>query len=134
MCIRDRTNIDDKPSLYERYTIPFVIYGKGVHKGLLGENIAGSHVNIIPTLIELIAPKDFAYYAISDSLTEDAPVGFNHNLWITSKAIGKIADDTTEILQNTNVNIDNEREKAMEEVHRMRTISWWRTMKGNDLN
>ena len=130
----DRTNIEDKPSLYERYTIPFVIYGKGVHKGLLGENIAGSHVNIIPTLIELIAPRDFAYYAISDSLTEDAPVGFNHNLWITSKAIGKIEDDTIEILQNANVNIENEREKAMDEMHRMRTISWWRTMKGNDLN
>lgn len=130
----DRTNIEDKPSLYERYTIPFVIYGKGVHKGLLGENIAGSHVNIIPTLIELIAPKDFAYYAVSDSLTEDAPVGFNHNLWITSKAIGKIEDDTVEILQNANVNIENEHEKAMDEMHRMRTISWWRTMKGNDLN
>ena len=129
----DRTNIDRQPSLFERYTVPFVLYGQGIHQGILPENAAGSHVNIIPTLLELIAPKDFAYYAIGDSLTKQSSVGFNHNVWMTNKAIGKIDDDNVEILDSQSIEGSNERNKAMGEMKLMRTIAWWRTMRGNEL-
>ncbi len=129
----DRTNIDTNPSLFERYTIPFVIYGQGITKDTFAQNIAGSHVNIGATLLELIAPKDFSYYSLGESLTKSNKVGFNHNLWITDKAIGKIESDEAKLLPETeNEDLTFERNQALERVNIMRTISWWRIVKGNN--
>lgn len=128
----DRTNIDVNPSLFERYTIPFVLYGQGVTKDILSQEVAGSHVNIGATLIELIAPRDFTYYTLGESLTKQSKVGFNHNLWITDKAIGKIENEEAYFLPEKELGIlPFERDKAMERLNIMRTISWWRSVKGN---
>jgi phosphoglycerol transferase MdoB-like AlkP superfamily enzyme len=128
----DRTNIDANPSLFERYTIPFVIYGQGITKSTLAQDIAGNQVNIGATLIELIAPKDFTYYSLGESLTKNSKVGFNHNLWITDKAIGKIETDETNMLpEQEKTDLSFEREEAMDRLNIMRTISWWRTINGN---
>ena len=78
----DRCNIDKQPSDYERFVVPFVITGNGVYHGLLKENSAGSHIDVVPTIIELIAPKDFEYYSVGSSLTENI-YGVNHALYIT---------------------------------------------------
>lgn len=128
----DRTNIDANPSLFERYTIPLVIYGRGITKNTLAQDIAGGQINIGATLIELIAPKDFTYYSLGESLTKNSKVGFNHNLWITDKAIGKIETDETKLLpEQEKTNLSFERDEAMDKLNIMRTISWWRTVKGN---
>ncbi len=83
----DRLNIDKQPSDYERFAIPFIITGNGIHKNLLKKNSAGSHIDILPTIIELIAPKDFEYYSIGTSLTENI-YGVNYALFITRTSIG----------------------------------------------
>jgi len=131
----DRTNIDAQPTIYERYTIPFVLYGHGVDKNIFPPDIAGGHVNINATLLELIAPKGFVYYSLGESLTEAPQVGFNHNMWETDAAAGEIDGENAEVLPDVdreNVSLADEKEKAMETIRRMRTISWWRTMKGNE--
>ena len=128
----NRTNIDANPSLFERYTIPLVIYGQGITKDTLAQDVAGGQVNIGATLIELIAPKDFTYYSLGESLTKNSKVGFNDNLWITDKAIGKIENNEMNLLpEKEKTELSSEREEAMERLSIMRTISWWRTVKGN---
>ena len=130
----DRTNIDAQPTLFERYTIPFVIYGHGIDKNILPQNRAGGQINIAPTLFELIAPKDFTYYSLGNSLFEKSDAGFNHNVWITDKAIGEIDKMREEILPGAeDVDIAAEKEKAWQEICRFRTISWWRTMQGGEI-
>lgn len=126
----DRTNIEKQPDLFTRYAIPLVIYNRGgINRKLFPSNTAGGHVNLGATLIELIAPQGFAYHSLGDSLFS-SQVGFNHTVWMTANAIGQIETDRSDTLQ-LNMNIAQERKKAIEELKRMRTISWWRTMRGN---
>jgi len=83
----DRFNIENNPSTYERYCVPLIIYGCGVNQKFFAENSAGSQIDILPTIIELIAPKDFEYFSVGKSLTENK-IGVNHLLFITKNFIG----------------------------------------------
>ena len=83
----DRCNIDKQPSDYERFGVPFIITGKGIRHGVLAATSAGSHIDIVPTIIELIAPQDFEYYSIGTSLTENDR-GVNYAFFMTRTAIG----------------------------------------------
>ena len=83
----DRYHPEKNPSDYERFCVPLIIYGNGVEKNLLAENSAGSQIDIMPTVIELIAPKDFEYYSVGQSLTKNI-FGVNYALFITRSAIG----------------------------------------------
>ena len=49
--------------------MPFILYGKDVLRGIaLPKGAAGAHIDIGPTLVELAAPKGFAYYAMGQDL------------------------------------------------------------------
>ena len=97
--------------------MPFIIYGDGVKKDILSDDMAGGHVNLGATLLELIAPKGFKYYSLGKSLTRGANVGFNDGVWLTPEAMGRI--DGTEPQQ------------VKEVIEMYRTISWQRTIRGN---
>ena len=58
----------------------------------------GSHMNILPTLIELIAPKDFAYYAIQPSLFEQIDYVVTPYCWMTKDALGSYSEHTEQSL------------------------------------
>lgn len=118
----DRTNIEDNPTLFNRYTVPFIIYGDGITKELLSDNVVGGHINMGATLIELIAPKGFGYYSLGKSLTrsDNINVGFNDTIWLTKDGIGKIDGNEPDFVNET--------------IKECRTISWWRTIKGNDIS
>ena len=113
----DRGNIEKQPSLFDRYTVPFIIYGDGVKKDILSDDMAGGHVNLGATLLELIAPKGFEYYSLGKSLTRGANVGFNDGVWLTPEAMGRI-DGT-------------EPQYVKDKIEMYRTISWQRTIRGN---
>ena len=68
-------------------------------------------------IFELIAPQGFEYYSLGKSLTRGANVGFNDSVWLNTVDIGKL--DGNEPI---------EVEKTLEAY---RTISWWRSIKGN---
>ena len=130
----DRCNIDKQPSDYERFGVPFIIIGNGVHKNLLNKKSAGSHIDIIPTVIELIAPKDFAYYSIGRSLTENTR-GINYALFITRIAIGNanIYPLQPEPLSNE-IQIEQVDWSAMENyINYLRGVSYWRVKFGSSL-
>ena len=100
-----------------RYTVPCIIYGDGITKNILSDEVAGGHINIGATIFELIAPQGFEYYSLGKSLTRGANVGFNDSVWLNTVDIGKL--DGNEPI---------EVEKTLEAY---RTISWWRSIKGN---
>lgn len=127
----DRYNIDKTPSTYERYGIPFIITGKGIHKGTLLTDCAGSQIDIVPTILELIAPQGFSYLSIGSSLTTTNRRGVNYGFWITRQAIGKadtvplvpekIADGQAPVID----------EQAMQDyINAVRSFSWWRPKYG----
>lgn len=124
------------PTLFEHQSVPFVLYGAGITKNILPPDVVGDHISIVPTLIELIAPKDFAYYSIAPSLFDSDGVGFNNSTFLTGKVIGQIDSDAVELLPHIasnaldNVNLTEEREQATEIIGAMRTVAWWIIMNG----
>lgn len=64
-----RRFINASPNYYEQSSVPFILYGKDVLKGLrVPKDIAGSQLDIGPTLIELAAPAGFTYYAVGKDM------------------------------------------------------------------
>lgn len=130
----DRCNIDKQPSDYERFIIPFIITGNGVHKDLLNKKSAGSQIDIIPTIIELIAPKDFEYYSIGTSLTENIR-GVNYALFLTRTAIGNanVYPLKPEPLTN-DTELEEQNWTEFENfINYVRGVSYWRAKFGNKL-
>ena len=126
----DRTNISKTPTTFERYTIPLVLYGAGINKQIIPGNVAGSHINIAPTLIELIAPTGFAYYSEGKSLTRGSDIGFSHNVWITPDAVGKIQANNAEAFDGS-LQAAAKPESVQQTIDAMRALAWWRIEKGN---
>ena len=124
------------PTIFEHQSVPFVLYGAGITKEILPPDAVGDHISIVPTLIELIAPKDFAYYSIAPSLFNSDGVGFNTAAFVTSKVAGEIDSDVMELLPHVasnelnDVNLTDERAHAIKIISAMRTVAWWIIMKG----
>ena len=129
----DRLNIEANPHLYERYAIPFVAYGKGVSKESFPETAAGSHINVTPTLLELVAPSGFSYYSIGRSLTSGNDMGINYGFWLTSDYIGEADGDYSEAHLTRQDMCPPESSKIRQEVDSARGVSWWRIKFGKTL-
>ncbi|SHE94086.1 LTA synthase family protein [Schwartzia succinivorans] len=75
-------------TLRENRTTSFALSHPELTKDMFAGNTLGGHLNIMPTIFELIAPKDFEYYSIMPSLLEHldhitTPFG-----WMTVDTIG----------------------------------------------
>lgn len=124
------------PTIFEHQSVPFVMYGAGITKEILPPDAVGDHISIVPTIIELIAPKDFAYYSIAPSLFDSDGVGFNNSTFLTASVAGQIDSDVIELLPHVasneleEVNLADERAHAEEIIGAMRTVAWWMITKG----
>lgn len=119
----DRYNIDKVPTMYECYSVPLIITGKGIQKDLLPEDMAGSQIDIMPTVIDLIAPEGFTYYSVGKSLSENK-LGQSYAFWITADAIGN-TDDLVEKPQYFNREALPDRTVLENYINGVRAISWW---------
>ena len=127
----DRYNIDKQPSMYERYVVPFVVTGAGVHKGTLLPDSAGSQIDIGPTIIEMVAPQGFVYYAIGSSLTRSSRQGVNYGFWITRDFMGEADRIPLEPVQIEGSQGRPINEPALQHyIDAVRSISWWRPKYG----
>jgi len=129
----DRMNIDKTPTMYERYGIPFVVTGKGVTKQSIPAGVAGSHIDVMPTLLELIAPKGFTYYAVGHSLTQGNAFGVNYGFWITPQYIGKTDMVAEPEVISLPAGPEPDQAVVQESVEAVRSVSWWRSKYGNQL-
>lgn len=129
----DRMNLEATPRLYQRYAVPLIVTGKGVTKNLFPKDAAGSHINILPTLIELCAPKGFEYTSVGTSLTKGVKIGYSYGYWITAEEMGYTdRADGREAIDPTRAVKKSIPWKTIErEIVRGRSVSWWRIEKGN---
>lgn len=128
----DRLNLETNPLLYERYGIPLVLYGKGINKHSLPPNVAGSHINITPTLLELVAPPGFPYYSLGRSLTKGNDIGMNYGFWITSGHMGRDGAEYMEAHGDPGL-VPPDQDKIRREIDAVRAFSWWRLKYGPTL-
>ena len=135
-----RTDPSTHPTLFEHQSIPFVLYGQGIDKKILPPDTPGGHTSIVPTLIELIAPKDFEYRSIAPPMGLSKCAGFNRDVYISNSTIGKVDSDTVELLPHlaskelNQINLSAERESSKHLVTMMRTLSWQLLTNGTQLS
>lgn len=126
-----RVNPGTHPTIFERESVPFVMYGEGITKNILPVDAVGGHLSIVPTIIELIAPQGFVYYSICPPLSQSNGVGFNREAFVTENTAGKIREDIVELLPHlpsgelNKVNLSTERDRAQTIVSAVRTVGWW---------
>ncbi|AJQ28805.1 LTA synthase family protein [Pelosinus fermentans] len=129
----DRLNIQLNPSLYERYGIPFIVYGKGIDKNVFSKEVAGSHINVSPTILELLSPPGFVYYSLGESMTLGNGVGFNYGFWVTHDSIGKIGSDSKESMDGIKMTSALEENFIQRDIDARRAMSWWRIKNGKNM-
>ena len=82
-----------KPTLRENIGDFFAIWHLELHSDLFAANTIGGHMNILPTLIELIAPKGHEYLSLFPPLTETLTSVVTPHHWLTQTHIGSFDDN-----------------------------------------
>lgn len=85
-----------EPSLRERSSTMFFINHPDLKKEMFVGNRVGCHMNILPTIIELIADKGYEYTTLFPPLTEKQSKVVTPHHWLTEENIGKFKDNVFE--------------------------------------
>lgn len=130
-----RMNPSRTPTMYEYQSVPLVLYGQGVTPAVLAPDVVGGHTNIVPTLIELIAPAGFSYVSIAPSLTENnMGAAFNRDYFLTRSVMGRVNTKETELLPGA---AEEDPAAAYDLLQRrmaiLRTLSWQLIEHGDSL-
>lgn len=75
-------------TLRETFCTSFALHHPMLDQTILAGNTIGGHMNILPTLVELIAPKGFYYASLFPPLTEPIDCVVTPYHWLTREAIG----------------------------------------------
>lgn len=130
-----RRFINHSPNLYERSAVPFILYGKNIEAEK--SMTPGSHVDIAPTLVELIAPEGFHYYSFGESMyNSDKKFGIGFEKVIDSLSLYHAPKESKVIKINLS-NFEEEeldRMKYQEEYNKLLGLSWHYIVRGDSLN
>src|ERR1700731_958952 len=121
-------------TLFESLAVPLIICG---HKALEEIHqpapLAGSLLDVLPTLINLAAPSGFAYHAFGHDLLDQSQrqVGYGCNAVISPDFILKINDPVhVEDLHGGPAGDADGKELALR-YRQLHALGWWRAVKGN---
>ncbi len=129
-----RRFVNSKPNLYERSSVGFIMYGKNIPQAKL--HTAGSHIDIMPTLIEMIAPKDFEYYSFGTSLySPNKTSGISYSKVITAKELYFLPKEASveKIDLETMKESQIDATAYLSEYNKQMGLAWYYTLKGNKL-
>lgn len=128
-----RWNIDNNPSLYERLMVPLIIIGKGINKAKITADAVGGHIDIIPTIIELIAPKGTPYFSLGKDVLNEQNLGISDAFWINSKVINYGLHNNKELFEPNRQISQKEIDEDSEKIKAYKTITAWRILYGLEL-
>lgn len=64
-----RKFLNSSPTIYEHTAVPFILYSNKFIAAEGGRNSTpGTHIDVVPTIVEMIAPTGFEYYSFGKSL------------------------------------------------------------------
>ena len=132
-----RRFINSSPSLKERSSVPFIIYGSFLEHIPNKYFNPGSHIDISPTLIELIAPKKFTYHSFGSSLLNNKKkLGIGFHKTIQKEVIHEFSKSYGTTEQNLiNSYKKNKQAFANKKAHdSLMSLAWHYTVKGDSIN
>lgn len=135
-----RRFFSSRPSVYESKSVPLIFYDTfNMFESIeIPERMAGSHLDIVPTIIETIAPKGFPYYAMGQNIFDPnrEAIGLGAGIAITPDAIYSIeGKGSLEGLPWRNKSLDEVDVPYLSDLYNaFHGIGWWKVMKGNTLS
>ena len=128
-----RKFINNKPTLYESSTVPFIIYGRNIKNDLLKTNTAGSHKDIGATLFDLVSPKNQPYFSFGNSLiNSNKNIGFSYNKVITKNELKEFTKNYGTKTYNIN-NANNFEKKYKQKLDSVMSLAWYYSVKGDSI-
>ena len=89
----------DEPTLREQVLTSFAMYHRELSPEMLAGNTIGGHLQILPTLMELLAPAGHEYYSLFSSLTEPIDHVVTPYCWLTRDMVGDYRSKVRQSLQ-----------------------------------
>ncbi|WP_295632421.1 LTA synthase family protein [uncultured Mitsuokella sp.] len=111
-------------TLREQFCTSFAMHHPEITQDILAGNTIGGHMNIMPTIFELIAPKGFQYYSLVPSLTEPIEQVVTPYHWLTREQIGAADKPIYQSLQVTDQDLPYQ-EEASGKVRYAAEIAGW---------
>ena len=107
--------------LREKILTSFSMHHAQLKQEFFANNVLGEHQNILPTIIELIAPKGFAYYSLKPSLMERIDHVVTPYSWMTEESIGFYKDN---VWQQLSASLENVPTKNGDMQYREEWMGW----------
>ncbi|MCH7574453.1 MAG: sulfatase-like hydrolase/transferase [Candidatus Marinimicrobia bacterium] len=140
-----RRFLNANPTIYEHSSVPFILYGPRIVPALAARNpLPGSHLDIIPTLVELIAPAGFEYYTFgkplsvlipNGPLSGPATFGLGYKTVVTENFIANFKyNPDPQLLPGASGSIDQAWFETLKTRHdQLLGLGWWLIFNGEDL-
>jgi len=131
-----RRFINSNPNLRETSEVPFIIYGNDIEPKTYDS--PGSHFDILPTLIEMVAPKGFKYFAFGNSLSNNQKdkIGIGYQKVISKSEIQYFS--TSSDIQSFDLDTNNlsyiKKSRYISDYNKLLSLAWHYTVRGNILN
>ena len=128
-----RWYLNQNPDIFETVAVPLVLYGKGINKNEVKGVLSGSHKDIAATVMELVSPKDYSYYALGENILNGGVLGLHNVYWISGDNMGDINNPKVSLNVEGAACSSAAVKKADQRAKALRQIAWWRIMKGLSL-
>lgn len=134
-----RRFINERPNVYERSAVLMLWHGSEVlPKMLKGDQLAGSHLDILPTLVELAAPPGFTYHAFGHNLFDlrQPQIGFGVPAIVTPDWFMDPTEPSKVLaLSDMTERVATPQERAFaRQWQARRAVGWWRVVNGPGLS
>ena len=132
---RSHVYLNPRCTEYERSSVPLLLYGNPFLRPLARpEGIAGSHLDIIPTLIELAAPAGFEYYTMGTDLLDPGrqQIGIGLERAVTPDYLIDL-EGRSEPLPFESGGPPPDTAALTEVIREHYGVGWWRLLVGNQL-
>ncbi|HOX57758.1 MAG TPA: LTA synthase family protein [Candidatus Paceibacterota bacterium] len=133
-----RDFLNERPNAYEHSAVLMLWHGNGTLPPVAHpERLAGAHLDILPTLVELAAPAGFKYHAFGSNLFDPNRLQLG---WGIHATIGPdfvvyhgAANEALKLWDLQPRPLKPEERTTLRQGEALRALGWWRLMKGTSL-
>jgi phosphoglycerol transferase MdoB-like AlkP superfamily enzyme len=128
-----RRFINERPTFELKTEIPLIMFGPGVLEGFVPDSFFGSHLDIAPTLIELIAPEGHHYNSFGRDMfaAEESPFSIAAN-GLMGDGFMVSHDGRRGFRWDDDATDPSMTEEMAAWGRSLQSLAWWRIMRQSD--